>query len=111
VNKPYHERPDWILKSIVYFCDNYTIDGKSLRGMKCGAIAEFKKQYPGYGNMKEIDTFWRSALGEYFWDSLYWLQGGTYSDGSKWEPPSIGAECPKWTDYEKRKIAKLPKVR
>lgn len=109
MNKPYHERPDWILKSIVYFCDNYTIDGKSLREMKRKAIKTYK-------NSNQVDVrnafCWSDNEVIFdFWHSLYWLQGGTGPGAYSYPKPCIGAKCPPWTDYEKRKIAKMPRVK
>jgi hypothetical protein len=107
MNKPYHERPDWILKSIVYFCDNYTIDGKSLRKFKRGAIGIYREAGSPTGIISTFG-FGDSPQGWDFWDCLYWLQTG-------WEPgemdPDIGTKCPRWTETEKRKIAKMPEVK
>jgi hypothetical protein len=102
MNKPYHERPDWILKSIGYFCDNYTIDGKDLGEMKRGAIKEYLKSPAGH--ISNSISFANSPQGFTFWDCLYWLQGC-------WPGPSIGEKCAPWTDDEKREIAKLPRVK
>jgi hypothetical protein len=98
MNKPYHARPDWILKSIVYFCDNYTIDGEDLRKYKRGAIAWYKKQ----DQMDLGSSFgWDDAPQGYkLWMYLYGMQSGT-----PWD------DCKPWTDYEKRKIAKMPRVK
>jgi hypothetical protein len=108
MNKPYHERPDWILKSIVYFCDNYTIDGKDLRKFKREAIQTFREKMQtciiGHGAISEMPGF-------EFWDCLYWLQGGLDPFNCQWGIPSIGVKCSPWTDYEKRKIAKMPRVK
>ena len=103
MNKPYHERPDWILKSIVYFCDNYTIDRKSLRGMKRGAIATY---HTGSGTNIDYSLCWESTKeGFDFWAYLWFLQTGQeYKD-------EHDAKCNPWTDYEKRKIAKMPEVK
>jgi hypothetical protein len=109
MHKPYHERPDWILKSIVYFCDNYTIDGEDLRKYKRGAIDIFREAGCPDGILNRLPSgFDGSPQGWDFWDCFYWLQTG-------WEPgamdPDVGTECPRWTDYEKRKIAKMPRVK
>jgi hypothetical protein len=110
MNKPYHERPDWILKSIGYFCDNYTIDGQDLSKMKRGAIKEVKNNMTS-DRLLGLSSFWCSYLGQYFWDCLYWLQGGVHYEGKPWEEPTIGVKCAPWTDSEKREIAKLPRVK
>jgi hypothetical protein len=103
MNKPYHERPDWILKSIVYFCDNYTIDGEDLRKYKRGAIAEYHKK-----NEYNIDValYWYATPQDFrFWAYLWFLHTGQiYNDNND-------ATCKPWTDYEKRKIAKMPRVK
>jgi hypothetical protein len=115
MNKPYHERPDWILKSIVYFCDNYTIDGRDLSDIKAGAIATYRKHPKawGEGDSPSIDDKIRWERSQQyeecpaFWVSLWYLQTGErriYTDESD-------TECKPWTDYEKRKIAKLPRVK
>jgi hypothetical protein len=98
MNKPYHERPDWILKSIVYFCDNYTIDGKSLRKYKRGAIKYYNAGLRG--NIASSISWDSSPQGWTFWLYLYGLQE---------RRRDLTDNCPAWTDYEKRKIAKMPK--
>jgi hypothetical protein len=110
MNKPYHERPDWILKSIVYFCDNYTIDGKDLRKYKRGAIKEYLHPTMRWSRLNDSimqRLYWdKSPQGFDFWDCLWCLT--TEENG----PPDRQAmECESWTDYEKRKIAKLPRVK
>jgi hypothetical protein len=102
MNKPYHERPDWILKSIVYYCDNYTIDGEDLGKHKRGAIAEYLFSNKGFN----IDSalFWTDTKqGFAFWAYLWYLHTG---DPGRQSPHD--AKCSPWTDYEKRKIAKMP---
>jgi hypothetical protein len=103
MNKPYHERPDWILKSIRYFCDNYTIDGKDLGEIKRGAIKEYRADSDGDVNQA---LFWENTpQGHAFWAYLYFLQTErvfkSYHD----------AKCAPWTDDEKREIDKLPRVK
>lgn len=105
MNKPYHERPDWILKSIVYFCDNYTIDGKDLCNMKKGAIRQFKHRHRDSAICGCFD-FLGSPQGHTFWSCLAYLHGLDFRCGST-EPK----DCAPWTNYEKRKIAKLPEVK
>jgi hypothetical protein len=105
MNKPYHERPDWILKSIVYFCDNYTIDGKSLRKFKRGAIVHYIARDHG----TTIDgsfNFATSPQRHTFWSCLGYLQGLDFRCGG-----TGPGDCKPWTDYEKRKIAKMPRVK
>jgi hypothetical protein len=99
MNKPYHERPDWILKSIVYFCDNYTIDGKDLRKYKATAI---KNHTPGYITCS--GSWVTTEPGSDFWDCFFYLHTGTYLANQI-------TTCKPWTDYEKRKIAKMPEVK
>jgi hypothetical protein len=110
MNKPYHERPDWILKSIVYFCDNYTIDGKDLREFKRGAIATYRG---GVGGSIDDSLAWEYTP-EYreeglprFWVCLWFLQTGERRIGADVD----NTKCAPWTDYEKRKIAKMPRVK
>lgn len=110
MNKPYHERPDWILKSIVYFCDNYTIDGKNLGKLKRRAIEIIKKEQL-QGRILGLGHFWTSDPCKNFWDCLYYLHGGEMAWGSSWGPPNIGAKCEPWTEAEKRKIDKMPRVK
>jgi len=112
MNKPYHERPDWILKSIVYFCDNYTIDGKSLRKLKRGAIETYKEhpiRWETGGRVSIDDALsWEDTpqhdIVSEFWCALWYLQTG----GNRLDDPTT---CKPWTDYEKRKIAKMPRVK
>ena len=107
MGKPYYERPDWILKSIVYFCDNYTINGQDLGDMKAGAIKTYGKKTKAVYNCLS----WSAApQGELFWECLYWLQGGPRLFGAVWTP-SCGAKCAPWTEAEKRMIDKMPKVK
>ena len=105
MNKPYHERPDWILKSIVYFCDNYTIDGEGLRKYKRGAIAEYL--FSNKADNIDRALFWSDTKqGFAFWAYLWYLHTG---DAERQSPHD--AACEPWTDYEKRKIAKMPEVK
>jgi hypothetical protein len=80
MNKPYHERPDWILKSIVYFCDNYTINGEALSKEKTVAIKTYKN---GVGPLTRIsNTINMSRPPSWdFWECLAWLHG--YMDTGK----------------------------
>lgn len=97
MNKPYHERPDWILKAIGYYCDNYILDGQDLRKFKRGAIKHYKQNE----HISLMDSFpWdHSPQGTLFWCDLWLLMtSGAY-------------DCIPWTNYEKRKIAKLPEVK
>ena len=107
MNKPYHERPDWILKSIVYFCDNYTIDGKSLRKYKRGAIEEYRNPSHKWAIADSIQHLkWDlSPQGYDFWDCLWCLMQNVGA------PNYHEMKCKPWTDYEKRKIAKMPRVK
>jgi hypothetical protein len=106
MNKPYYERPDWILKSIGYFCDNYTIDGKDLGKMKLGAIETYKRgDRLSSGDNLNGRLGWEQTQQRYnFWASLWYL----HTRDDRCEDP---AKCAPWTDYEKRKIAKLPRVK
>jgi hypothetical protein len=109
MNKPYHERPDWILKSIVYFCDNYTIDGEDLQAERQAAIETYRKHR--CDNLRRAFDWNNNEKTHDFWHCLYWLQGGLNSQGRLFGPPCVGATCKPWTDYEKRKIAKMPRVK
>jgi hypothetical protein len=103
MNKPYHERPDWILKSIGYFCDNYTIDGEDLGDMKRGAINTYRTGTNGDVNRA---LWWMGTpQGNDFWAYLYFLQTAMVYKSEH------DAKCAPWTDDEKREIAKLPRVK
>ena len=104
MNKPYHERPDWILKSIVYYCDNYKLDGEDLRKYKRGAIAWFKNHRRDLQNGIFSAFDWsNSPQGDDFWVYLWNLQVH--------DIPFSSTDALPWTDYEKRKIAKMPRVK
>jgi hypothetical protein len=105
MNKPYHERPDWILKSIVYFCDNYTIDGKSLRKYKRGAIKDYLGSSRGGANIDYRLLWDNTDAGFDFWAYLWYLHTGQCFKADH------DANCHPWTDYEKRKIVKMPRVK
>lgn len=113
MNKPYHERPDWILKAIGYYCDNYTLDGQDLGKLKRGAIKHYKKNMHRGRNINWAMPNWNyTPQGFAFWDSLSFLSGTCYSNSKKpLGPPLCGTMCAPWTNYEKRKIAKLPEVK
>jgi hypothetical protein len=108
MNKPYHELPDWILKSIGYFCDNYTIDGKDLGEMKRGAMATYRNPEDPWAQIDDSilqRLEWEtSPQGFDFWDCLWFLM--------TWEAPNHQETlCAPWTDAENREIAKLPRVK
>jgi hypothetical protein len=103
MNKPYHERPDWILKSIGYFCDNYTIDRKDLGKMKRGAIRKYCSV--GSGDVNQALYWDNTPQGHSFWAYLFFLQTARVYKSNH------DAKCAPWTDAEKREIDKLPRVK
>jgi hypothetical protein len=112
MNKPYHERPDWILKSIVYFCDNYTIGSKDLQKYKRGAIETLRKAWePGLDINTALPAWGITPQGFTFWDCLAYLSSIELLPDDPWPAPDCGATCKPWTNYEKRKIAKMPEVK
>lgn len=104
MNKPYHKRPDWILKAIGYYCDNYILDGQDLRKFKRGAISYYKKWSKDLSDKSLFAAFtWSlSREGLAFWAGLYGLMT---------EEVLLDDAPSPWTNYEKRKIAKLPEVK
>lgn len=98
MNKPYHERPDWILKAIGYYCDNYILDGQDLRKFKRGAIEHYKRN--DQTDLGNAFAWCFSPQGDMFWLHLWRLTTGRET-----------SNCSPWTNYEKRKIAKLPEVK
>jgi len=98
----YEEDPEWVLKSIVYFCKNYTIDGKDLQSKTKGAIETYLGSR--LGNIDQAMTWNMTPQGETFWGDLHFLSEGHRQLGD------YGKEKP-WTTAEKRAIAKMPKVK
>jgi hypothetical protein len=96
------ENEEWVLKSIVYFCRNYTINKKDLEGERQNAI---KTYLEGRRGSVANSLYWSDTSFPEFWSDLYYL-----SMGKRFDYCSPGKLKP-WTNAEKKKIFKLPKVK
>jgi len=95
--------PEWVLKSIVFFCKNYTIDKKDIFDKAEGAINTYLQ---GRGGNVDLALTWAyTPQGEKFWSALWFLSSGRdYRHGSK-------GTCKPWTIEEEKAINKMPKVK
>lgn len=98
----FHEDPDWIRKSIAYYCDNYKLDGKDLVSKKAGAIETYRAK-KDRGNVDRALTWTDTPQGHKFWAGLYFLQKGDCRG-------DVG-DCKPWTPAEKKMIAAMPEVK
>jgi hypothetical protein len=106
--RKFYDEPEWIKKSIVYFCENYTIDKAPLD--KHEALKAY--QYPTDQGWRSLDKDaiayrfdWEASVQGYsFWDCLWFLQDGSL-------PAYQEVKCLPWTDADKRMIDKLPAVK
>jgi hypothetical protein len=94
------KNPVWVRKSIVYFCDNYTIDKNDLAEKKKSALSTF-----GHKNEDINDAlYWTNTKEDKkFWDALWYLQTGKRFGANTYL-------CAPWTFEEKELIDSMPKV-
>jgi hypothetical protein len=104
--KVYENDPEWVKKSIVYFCRNYTIDGEDLSKKAKEALKAYRNDREK--GTTDIDTgiCWvETSLRFDFWASLWYL-----STGEERRMDQSG-DCKPWTRAEKRLINKMPSVK
>jgi hypothetical protein len=100
--KNFIEDVEWILKSIVYFCQNYTMNGKDMDSKAHSAVKTYLSGRGG--NIDDALNWEHTQQKEGFWSNLWYLSSG---DDRTFD---IVEGVKPWTRNEKRMIDKLPKV-